>query len=218
MLAPAASPAPQAPPERLPPLLLPPGLTLTPEQFALVCEANPDAVLELAADGRLVTMTPTGGDTGARNHSLSLALGLAARASTLPLKLFDSSTGFRLSDGSVLSPDAAAVRLERWQALSPKQRRGFPPLCPDLVIELASPSDEGPRAAAALRRKMAAYVANGALLGWLLFPEQQAVEIWQAGDDEVTPAVPRRLGRATVLDGGDLLPGLVLDLEEIWQA
>jgi hypothetical protein len=34
----------------------------------------------------------------------------------------------------------------------------------------------------------------------------------------VTPAVPRRLERATVLDGGDLLPGLVLDLEEIWQA
>jgi Uma2 family endonuclease len=218
MLAPAASSAPQAPPEGLAPLLLPPGLTLTPEQFALVCEANPDAVLELSTDGRLITMTPTGGDTGARNHSLSLALGLAARACNLPLKLFDSSTGFRLSDGSVFSPDAAAVRQERWQALSPEQRRGFPPLCPDLVIELVSPSDEGPRAAAALRRKMAAYMANGARLGWLLFPEQGAVEIWQAGADAETPEVPRRLERARVLDGGDLLPGLVLDLEEIWQA
>jgi Uma2 family endonuclease len=171
MLAPAPSSAPQAL------LLLPLGLTLTPEQFALVCEANPDAVLELAADGRLVTMTTSCGDTGARNHSLSLALGLAAHASTLPLKLFGSSTGFRLGDGSVLSPDAAA-----------------------------------------LRRKMAATTANGARLGWLLFPEQQAVEIWQAGADEVTPAVPRRLERATVVDGGDLLPGMVLDLEEVWQA
>lgn len=218
MLAPATAAAPQTPRERLAPLLLPAGLPLTPEQFALVCEANPDAVLELAADGRLITMTPTGGDTGARNHCLSLALGLAARVSALPLKLFDSSTGFRLPDGSVLSPDAAAVALERWQALSPEQRRGFPPLCPDLAIELVSPSDEGPRAAAALRRKMSAYMANGALLAWLLFPEQRAAEIWQAGADQETPAEPRRLEKATVLDGGDLFPGLLLDLEEIWQA
>jgi Uma2 family endonuclease len=44
--------------------------------------------------------------------------------------VFDSSTGFRLPDGSVLSPDASAVRLERWQTLTPEQRRRFPPLCP----------------------------------------------------------------------------------------
>ncbi|MEB3194011.1 MAG: Uma2 family endonuclease [Cyanobacteriota bacterium] len=44
---------------------------------------------------------------------------------------FDSSTGFRLADGSVLSPDLLLLRRERWQALSPEQRRGFPPLCPD---------------------------------------------------------------------------------------
>jgi Uma2 family endonuclease len=160
-------------------------------------------------------MTPTGGDTGARNHSLNLALALAARASSLPLKLFDSSTGFRLPDGSVLSPDASAVRQERWQALSPEQRRGFPPLCPDLVIELASPSDEGPRGAVALRRKMAAYMANGAQLGWLLFPEQRAVEIWQADGAGGEPG-PQRLEGATQLEGGALFPGLVLELEEIW--
>ena len=37
--------APQAPATGLEPLLLPPGLRLSPEQFALVCEANPEAVL-----------------------------------------------------------------------------------------------------------------------------------------------------------------------------
>lgn len=124
--------------------------------------------------------------------------------------MFDSSTGFRLADGSVLSPDASAVRLERWQALSAEQRRGFPPLCPDLVVELASPSDDGPRGAEALRRKLTAYLANGAQLGWLLYPEQRAVEIWRPG------AEPERLEPAEVLEGGDLLPGLRLELEEIW--
>ena len=58
--------APQAPASALAPLVLPPGQQPTPEQFALVCEANPEAVLELAADGQLITMPPTGGETGAR--------------------------------------------------------------------------------------------------------------------------------------------------------
>ena len=199
----------------LPPLLLPPDLRLSPEQFALVCDANPEAVLELAADGQLIAMTPTGGDTSARNSLLITRLQIWALAQGA-WKVFDSSGGFRLADGSVLSPDAAVVRLERWQALSPEQRRGFPPLCPDLVIELVSASDEGPRGEAALRRKMTTYLANGARLGWLLFPEQQAVEIWRAVPDAPTPEAPKRLEPATLLEDDALLPGLRLELAELW--
>jgi hypothetical protein len=45
-------------------------------------------------------------------------------------KVFGSSTGFHLPDGSVLNPNASLVRLDRWQALTPEQRRGFATLCP----------------------------------------------------------------------------------------
>ena len=211
----AAPTAPEAAGTALAPLLLPQDLRLTPEQFALVCEANPDAVLELAADGQLITLTPTGGETGRRNTRL-----LTRLQSWADLRggwqVFDSSTGFLLPDHSVLSPDACVVNQERWQALSPEQRRMFPPLCPDLVIELASASDSGPRGAEALRRKMALYQANGAQLGWLLFPEQQAVEIWPARPEAGAASAPQRLENATRLDGGAVLPGLVLELEEIW--
>jgi Uma2 family endonuclease len=192
-------------------------LRLSPEQFALVCAANPDAVLELGANGRLITMTPTGGETGARNSLLIARLQIWALAREGWI-VFDSSSGFRLPDGSVLSPDAAVVRLERWQALTAAERRGFPPLCPDLVVELASPSDAGARGGNALREKMAAYIANGARLGWLLFPEERAVEIWQGGADPSAPVEPLRLEPANALDGGELLPGLRLELEEIWKA
>lgn len=61
---------------------------------------------------------------------------------------------------------------------------------------------------------MAAYQANGAQLGWLLIPDQQAVEIWPAsgaGD-------PQRVEAAAQLDAGPVFPGLRLDLLEIWTA
>jgi Uma2 family endonuclease len=192
------------------PLMLPEQLTFSPEQFELVCAANPEAVLELDASGHLISMTPTGGDTSCSNSELLFQLQSFAKRSGF-WKVFDSSGGFRLPDGSVLSPDAALVALERWQALSPEQRRGFPPLCPDLVVELASPSDEGPRGVSALRRKLAAYQANGARLGWLLLPDQRTVEVWPASGG------PDVLEQTAVLDAGPEFPGLRLQLEEIWQ-
>ena len=165
------------------PLRLPRDVRLTPEQFERVCQANPEAVLELA-----VQRTPE------------------------PLRIFDSSTGFRLPDGSVLSPDASLVREERWQAPTPERRRGFPPLCPDLVVELAGSSEEGPRGVSDLRRKIDTYQANGARLGWLLLPEEQAVEIWRGGQ----PGMAERQENASRLDGGVLAEGFALELEEIW--
>jgi len=211
MLAPAS---PEAPPSSTPAC---PGL-LSPEQFAELCQANPDAVLELAADGSLICMTPTGSDTGARNADLAFQIQAWARA-TGSWKAFDSSNGFRLPDDSVLSPDASLVALDRWQALTAEQRRTFAPLCPDLVVELAStggasPSDDGPRGLTALRQKMAIYQSNGARLGWLLISAERAVEIWEPLAE--SPAQPRRLLAASRLDGDPQFPGLAIDLEEIW--
>jgi len=197
------------PADALAPLRFPQDLRLTPEQFALVCAENRDAVLELAADGRVRAMTPTGSETGARNGELLFQLKLYANRAG-GWKVFDSSAGFQLPDGSVFSPDASLIRLDRWQALDPEQRRSFAPLCPDLVVELASPSDEGPRGLAALRQKMAAYQANGARLGWLLLPHDQAVEVWPASGS------PQRLEQLQVLEATPEFPGLQLQLAEIW--
>lgn len=129
-----------------------------------------------------------------------------------------SSTGFRLPDGSVFSPDASLLRLDRWQALRPEEPRGFAPLCPDLVVDLVGPSVaagfsegvEGPRGLNALRRKMAAYQSNGARVGWLLIPQEQAVEVWPASGE------PQRLEQAALLEAGADFPGLQLQLAEIW--
>ena len=210
----APPPATAKPPGLEPaPLLLPWDLRLTPEQFERVCQVNPEAVLELTDEGHLIVMTPTGGETGARCLRLGQRLlAWADGPDNGTWIAFDSSTGFQLADGSVLSPDLSLLRRERWQTLSPQQRRSFPPLCPDLVIELASPSDEGPRGVKALRRKMEQYQANGARLGWLLLPLGRAVEIWRGGQQ----GMAERLDNASRVDGSELAEGLELDLEEIW--
>ncbi len=212
---PGASPVPVGSAvDALSPLRLPPGLRLTPEQFELVCAENREAVLELAADGLLITTRPTGSETGARNSELVFQLQRYARSdvskATGGWKVFDSSSGFRLPDGAVFSPDASLLRLERWQALSAEERRGFAPLCPDLVVKLASPSDEGPRGLTALRRKMESYQSNGARLGWLLIPHQQAVEVWPPD------GASQRFEGLAVLEAGPDFPGLQLDLKELW--
>ena len=103
-------------------------------------------------------------------------------------------------------------RLERWQALSEAVRDGFPPLCPDLVVELASLT-AGPQA---LRRKMAVYMANGASLGWLLLPQSRTVEVWKAGA-AATANSPVVFANPARLEAGPEFPGLVIDPRRIWE-
>jgi Uma2 family endonuclease len=107
----ASPPDVAAPVDALVPLRFPPDLRLTPEQFALLCAENRDAVLELAADGRVLAMTPTGSETGGRNSELSFQLQRFARSSA-GWKAFDSSSGFRL-------PVAARLLRRSWLGAQP---------------------------------------------------------------------------------------------------
>ena len=87
---------------------------------------------------------------------------------------------------------------------------GLRPLCPDLVVELASPADEGHWSLTVLRHKMATYQSKGARLGWLLIPQEQAVEVWLASGES------QRLEQMEQLEAGPEFPLLQLHLEEIW--
>jgi Uma2 family endonuclease len=51
-------------------LTLPRSLSLTSAQFAEVCAAKPESVLELDADGSLIKMTSSGSMSNARNSAL----------------------------------------------------------------------------------------------------------------------------------------------------
>jgi Uma2 family endonuclease len=150
-------------------------------------------------------MAPTGGTTGNRNLDIEGQLWLWNRQTKLG-KTFNSSTGFQLPNGADRSPDAAWVRQERWDALTPEQQDGFVPLCPDFVLELRSKNDN----MEPLRVKMREYMENGARLGWLIDRKNKKVEIYkQSQEVEV-------LDNPTTVSGEDVLPGFVLDLTEVW--
>jgi hypothetical protein len=91
--------------------------------------------------------------------------------------VFDSSTCLRLPLGGDRSPGIAWIESCRWDALTPEQRRKCPPICPNVVLELRSPSDP----LRSVQTKMQEYPSSGARLGWLLNPEDQQVEVYRPG-------------------------------------
>ncbi|WP_293354483.1 MULTISPECIES: Uma2 family endonuclease [unclassified Microcoleus] len=134
-------------------------IQLTSEQFYQLCEEHPELKLERNANGELIVMPPTGGETGKRNLTAGAQLWIWNDRTELG-EAFDSSTGFTLPKGADRSPDASWVEKSRWQALTPEQKDKFIPLCPDFVIEFLSPSDSLKKT----QEKMQEYMDNGALL------------------------------------------------------
>jgi Uma2 family endonuclease len=186
-------------------LQIPPALKFTDEEFLQIIAANKDLRLELSAQGELVIISPTGGETGNRNFEVYLDLGYWNRKNGLG-KAFDSSTGFKLPNGATRSPDVSWIPIEKWNALTPEQRKKFLPLCPDFVIELLSESDDLEDTQA----KMREYIDNGLLLGWLINPKDKQVEIYRPNQATEVLQSP------TNLSGEDVLPGFILDLQPIF--
>jgi Uma2 family endonuclease len=188
-------------------LQMPPQGRLDDDLFFAICQANRDYRIERNARGDIQIMPPTGALTGKRNSDLLTDLNLWARRDGRGL-VFDSSTGFNLPNGATRCPDVAWVLRERLASLSEAKRRGFLPLAPDLVIELASATDAVP----GLLARMREYQDNGVRLGWLILPAQRQVQVCAAGSE------PLCLDHPHALADPDLLPGLHLDLTPIWQA
>ena len=186
-------------------LAIPPAMRLDDDLLFAFCAANRDLRIERNADGDLEIMPPTGAETGHRNAELALDFGIWARQDGRGV-VFDSSTGFLLPNGAMRSPGLAWVLRERLAQLSAEQKRELLPLAPDLVVELASPSD----APEDLHAKLREWRDNGARLGWLILPDQR--EVWRYTPD----AEPEQLDAPDSLGDPELLPGLALPMTGIW--
>jgi Uma2 family endonuclease len=177
---------------------------LTDEDIRDLSARNPGLQIEQAPSGELI-LTPTGGETGRREVKLLAQLDRWATGQGHGV-VFGPSAGFRLPDGSLRAPDASWLRRERWSALTPAQREGFAPLCPDAVFEIRFRSDS----LSDLREKMRTYLANGAGLAVLIDPQSRAVEVYGPSRE---PQVQEQ-AESLLLD--PVLPGFTLDLGPIF--
>ncbi|MBE9037555.1 Uma2 family endonuclease [aff. Roholtiella sp. LEGE 12411] len=182
-------------------LNLEPIVHLSDEQFYQLCMANRDLNLELSATGEVIIVPSVGGESGTQEADFITDLNNWNRQTKLG-KVFSSSTIFKLPNGANRSPDAAWVKLERWEALTAEERKKFPPLTPDFVIELRSETDR----LKPLQDKMQEYLENGLRLGWLINPQDKQVEIYQPGQPVEVVAIP------ALLVGEEVLPGFELQV------
>jgi Uma2 family endonuclease len=181
---------------------LEPIIQLTHEQFYKLCMANKDVAMERSPQGELIIVPPIGGLSGEKEADYITDLNLWNRQTRLG-KVFSSSTVFNLPKGGDRSPDAAWVQQQRWDSLTPEQQEKFPPLCPDLVIELRSRTDR----LKPLQQKMQEYLDSGLRLGWLINPHDRQVEIYRPEQEVEILATPVQLM------GEDVLPGFTLKIE-----
>ena len=113
-----------------------------------------------------------------------------------------SRTILRLPDGSRAEPDLSWVSPEQMEVLLPLGLRRAIDLCPVFVGEIMSGSDRLPP----LQRKMERYIANGALLAWLIDPYRRLVYIYRPG------AAPEVLDDPETISGEPVLPSFVFEV------
>lgn len=176
---------------------------LTQEEFVQFCRNNPDLQAEREPNGKIWIMPPVNLDSGYHEGEVFAELRNFSKRDGRG-RAFSPSTGFYLPDGSTRSADASWVSWEKLNPLTPAQRKTFPPLVPDFIIEVRSQSDSLPR----LKRKMKdIWMANGVSLAWLIDPKEQKTYIYRAdGSEEIIAGFDQQL------NGENVLPGFILDL------
>ena len=170
-----------------------------------LCADNPETKFETTPEGKLIVMSPTGSESGRKNGKLFFQVELWNTKTKLGAT-FDSSTGFKLSNGAIRSPDVSWIENAKWNSLTLSQQRKFAPIDPDFVIELMSPTDD----LVELQQKMLEYMDCGVRLGWLINPDDKQVEIYRLGQEKEV------LNNPKTLSGEDILPKLTVNLADIF--
>jgi len=187
------------------PNLVKPGTRMSDDELIRFSRANRPYRFERNKEGEITMMSPVGGIGSLHEMRVTSALSRWSDVDGRGIA-FAPNVGFNLRDRSCLAPDAAWLELARWNALTHEQQVGFPPLCPDFLVEVRSHSDRR----RSLEEKMLQWMGNGAKLAWLLDPIECTVTIYRMGERE------RTLNRPDFVDGVDPVGGFTLNTAKIW--
>jgi Uma2 family endonuclease len=187
-------------------LALNPDLRMNDDDYYAFCVANPDLRFERTAQGEIIIVPPAGAESDNQSADVIIQLGNWAKRDRRG-RVFGMSVEFILPTGAALSPDAAWVSNARLAKLSKDQLRKFPPVVPEFIVEVMSPSDRLKPAV----EKMQEWLRGGVELAWLIDGDEKTVYIYRAGHTE--PEKQTAIGR---LSGEGAVAGFELDLAEIW--
>jgi len=150
--------------------------------------------------GVLLVHEPPGFRHGEITVQLTIALGTYVGTRHLG-RVVAGDAGFKLQS----DPDTvrgADIAFVSWERMPEKSPVGFPPLGPDLVVEVLSPGDRPGETLA----KIGDWLSAGTRLVWVIDPERRLARIYRQDGSESL------LGEADALDGEDILPGFTCTL------
>ena len=155
--------------------------------------------------GDLIVMAPAGGRHGHVAYKAGLLIGNHVLRRNLG-RMFAAETGFllRRDPDTVRAPDAAFVSGER--LATDEVPPGFLELAPDCVLEVVSPRDSQ----AAIRDKVADWMAAGTRLAWVLYPDTKSVEAHRRGQSPVA------FSEADVLDGAPVFADFSVRVRDLF--
>jgi Uma2 family endonuclease len=187
------------------PLELPSKESMTEEEFFNLCSANKHIKIERDENHQILIMPPAGLESDGQSMDIGTDLNNWCRKHKNG-KVFGSSAGFTLPDGSVRSPDAAWVSASKWDPLSKEERSKFTHITPDFIVEVLSPSVD----LSFVKNKMKMWIRNGVKLAWLIDPFQEKAYIYR-GDGTISEVETFN----AVLSGEDVLNGFSFHLSAL---
>lgn len=150
-------------------------------------------------------MPPAGLDSGYQENQVAMQLGHWAGRDGRGVA-FGSSIGFILPNRAGRSPDACWISNAQLARLDGAAKSKFPHLCPELIIEVISPSDR----LKSIQAKMDEWIDNGAQLAWLI-DSRRTVTVYRPGRE------PEELASPEIVAGEGPVEGFQFDARKLWR-
>ena len=172
----------------------------------------PDRQIELR-EGKLIIMSPSDSVSGEVGARFSMLLSTWVYTYNLG-RILDSSTGFRLPNGDLLSPDVSFVSRERLK----HNPRTYLSVIPELIVEIKSSRDR----LRELEEKITLFLDQGVQVGLLIDPDTHTVRVYRSSGLSKDAESGEAILQGTTLHNGDtltipdLFPGWEIPITSLW--
>lgn len=177
--------------------------TYTTDEFFAICRLpeNEDKRLELD-DGVIIVM----GSSSKRNTVTAMRLAHFLNAFVIPRDLgyvTGPDGGYLLAAGRVRRPDVGFIAAMHGITLDGVEFDR----APDLAVEVVSPDED-------VFKKANEYLQAGGNIVWAVYVDERTIHVMRLDDDGGLRSLPHRSG--DTLDGGDVLPGFTLAVDNVF--